>query len=88
MKPVLITLTLIGCGMDIRVKDSEHDVNVSDSHQTITVQTTLDKILEICGIVLADGSVIPYNKWTDQQKDCLDKLDMKGFPYEQDQYTK
>lgn len=67
------------CGMDIKVKDSEHDVNVSDSEQTITVETTLDKVLEVCGIVLPDGSIVPYSQWTEEQDECIEKLDVKGL---------
>lgn len=66
---------MINCGMDIRVKDSEHDVNVGDSEQKVTVQTTLDKILEVCEIVLANGTVVPYSKWTEAQFECLTTLD-------------
>jgi hypothetical protein len=72
-----LTMSLTNsCGIDT---SGDHDVSVRDSKQTITVRTTLDKILEICGIVLADGTVIPYNKWTEEHRECLEKLDNKGI---------
>ena len=71
----LMTSLTASCGMDVKVKDSDHTVEVSDSEQTITVRTTLDRVLEVCGIILPDGSVVPYAEWTDAQHECLEKLD-------------
>lgn len=78
---VLLLMMLVGCGMDVKVRDSEHNVNVRNSEQKIVVESTLDKILEICGIVKPDGSVVPYSKWTAEQTECVALLD-KGNLYE------
>ena len=81
----LIALLLVGCGMDVDVKDSKHrvesksTVDVGDSEHKVTVSTTLDKVLEVCGIVLADGTVIPYTQWNDDHKDCMESLEYKDI---------
>lgn len=80
-----LLLMITSCGMDVDVKDSKHDVEtksevtVKDSEHKVTVQTTLDKILEVCGIVLPSGEVLTYDKWTETQTQCLDKLGTGGL---------
>ena len=94
-----LLLMLTSCGMEVdvkdsehkmesksevEVKDSEHKVTVSDSEHKVTVQTTLDKVLEICGIVSPNGEVVTYNDWTEEQQQCLGKLNTTGgLPNEQ-----
>lgn len=77
MRIILIGLLVSGCGLNVKVRDSSHDVNVSDSEQTITIKTTLDKILEICGVVKPDGTVVKYKDWTDEQKECFETLNVE-----------
>ena len=79
---VLVPL-VVSCGMNVKVKDSRHDVNVNNSEQTITVRTTLDRIMEVCGIVAPNGITVPYSEWTQNHKDCLAQLDTKGLVDEQ-----
>lgn len=80
-----LSLTMISCGMDVDVKDSTHKVDtnskveVNDSEHKIRVETTLDRVLEICGILLADGSVLTYDQWTDEQDECFTKLKPEGL---------
>jgi hypothetical protein len=74
IKLIAVSLALVGCGMEVEVEDSQHDVNMRDSTQTVQVTTTMDTILEVCGIVLADGTVVPYSEWTEAQDECLNKL--------------
>lgn len=81
---ILLSLTA-SCGMDVDVKDSEHKVDsnskveVSDSTHTVKIETTLDKILEICGIVKEDGTLLAYDEWTDENDECFQKLKMEGI---------
>ena len=77
MRVILLSVMVIGCGLDVKVKDSSHKVEVADSNQTVTIKTTLDKILEICGVVKKDGTVIKYEDWTDEQKECFNILNQE-----------
>ena len=78
IKLIALSLTLVGCGIDT---GGDHNINVRDSKQEISVTTTMDTILEVCGIILADGTVVPYSEWTGEQEECLDKLDgSTGLP--------
>ena len=78
IKLLTLSLVLVGCGIDT---SGEHEINVRDTKQEVVVTTTFDRILEVCGIILEDGTVIPYSEWTWEQEECLDKLDSStGLP--------
>ena len=72
IKLLTLSLVLVGCGIDT---SGEHEINVRDTKQEVVVTTTFDRILEVCGIILEDGTVIPYSEWTWEQEECLNKLD-------------
>lgn len=75
----LMTSLMTSCGMRVDTSgDQDVNIRAEDSEQTITVRTTLDRILEICGIIKEDGTVVPYSKWTDDQEECLTKLKPEG----------
>ncbi len=73
---VIIGSQLIGCGVDT---GGTHKVEVEDSKQTVQVQTTLDKVLEICEVVKTTGEVIPYRLWTETQKECFKVFDFGEY---------
>ena len=79
-----LLLMLNSCGTKIDVEDSDHrvetksDVSIGDSEHTIKVESTLDKIMVVCGIILDDNTIIPYTQWDDTQHECLDKLGAGG----------
>ena len=74
----LMMSLMTSCGMRIDTSgDQDVNIKAEDSEQTITVRTTMDKVLEICGIVLADGTVIPYAEWTEDNIECFEKLKLE-----------
>lgn len=83
-----IAFLLLGCGIDtsgdhkVDVRDSTHTAEISDSNHTVEgtvkVKTNLDLILEICGVVLPDGTVVPYSEWTSDTRECLNQLERQS----------
>lgn len=71
----------ISCGVDTGGK---HEVEVSDSKQTVEVktETELTKILKICEVEGNDGKLVPYRYWTDVQKECIELLQLPEVEFE------
>ena len=80
MRVLLLILGLASCDVDT---GGEHEVEISDSVQTIDVRTSFDRILEICELILPSGGVVPYRSWSDQQRECVEVLDVDPTIFDQ-----
>jgi len=67
-------IVLLTCGK--WAPETKHTVTTdsrvtTESKVEVQVKTTLDLVLEICGIIDEEGVAIPYSEWGDEPKECV-----------------
>lgn len=82
---VVVAMSFTACGK--YSPQTEHKAEARTQHKvtsegesTLVVKSALDLALEICEIKDSFGNLIPYSRWTANQKECISLLSFEVTP--------
>ena len=86
MKLLLIIFLVTGCGKYTPQLETKHKAEATteskittDGETRVVIESMIDLVLEVCEVKV-ENKIIPYSKWNEVQRECINLLQFKVAP--------